>query len=121
MVQVCGFPLDVESEITDEHRAARYNAWYYIGHAVERMEIGDLSSSFSAETLEACGTKATEWGGVRGAVSQLIARYGTDAEMEAQLDQMSAPELFCQAAPRIESLTRYQDICERRYPTLEER
>ena len=85
----------------------------YIAIVSETATEGELSKSFSAETLSACGPDAVEWGGVRGAIGDLVARYGTEAEMLDHLEQMSAPDMFCEIAPRMDELSRYRDLCQR--------
>jgi hypothetical protein len=115
VVEVCGFALDVESEITPRHREARATAMEYIAIASNNATEGELSRFFSAETLSACGPRASEWGGVSGSISQLVARYGSEAEMLVQLRQMSAPSMFCRIAPARGLFSRYRDVCDKHY------
>lgn len=81
VAQVCRFPLDGESEITRRHEEARAIALEYIAIASETAVEGELSRSFSSETLSACGPDATEWGGVRREIGVLVEQYGTDPEL----------------------------------------
>lgn len=115
VVEVCEFALDVESEITPRHREARATAMEYIAIASRNATEGELSRFFSAETLSACGPRASEWGGVRGSIGQLVARYGTEAEMLVRLRQMSAPSMFCRIATPPELFSRYRAVCDKHY------
>ena len=116
VAQVCGFALDVESEITRDQEEARATALEYIAIASETATEGELSRSFSAETLSACGPDATEWGGVRAAIGQLVERYGTDAERLEHLRQMSHPSMFCDVARHTDRLSGYHGVCDAHYP-----
>jgi hypothetical protein len=116
VAQVCHFALDVESEITRDHEQARATALEYIGIASETAADGELSRSFSAETLSACGPGATEWGGVRAAIGQLVDRYGTDAERLEHLRRMSSPSMFCEMTRRADRFSRFRSVCDANYP-----
>ena len=119
VAEVCRFGLDVESQITRHHEETRATALEYIAIASEAAAEGELSKSFSAETLSACGPDATEWGGVRGAIGQLVDRYGTDAERLDHLQQMSSPSMFCGMARRTDGFSGYRSVCDAHYPVEE--
>lgn len=92
VAQVCGFPLDVESEITRTHERTRAVALEYIA----------IASETAAD--------------VRREIGVLVEQYGTDAELLERLRQMSSPAAFCDRFVRADRFSRYRGVCETHYP-----
>lgn len=116
VVEVCGYPLDVESPITRRHRETLDLAHEYIDIVSETVSPGELSRFFTPRTLAACGPNASEWGQIRAAISVLVQRYGTEAEVLARLEQVSSWDWYCaHVVPGMEEALRprYEAACRR--------